>query len=324
MPYNIIAHGRYLVDQDMCATAAVVLEKAVIQYPDDFDAWVLLSNARGGLANFVQASEAADHALELIPDQLHGLCAKARALSGLQHHSQALAITDQIITNSPTLALADAVRGRILGDMGQTGPALQSLDHALSLNPSLLLALVHKNNILVDIGRKQEASTIAQQLVRMYPASLVAQALLSATYAESEDAASAAAQARSIIKQGPGEPLGWMALGDAISASGKSVFEGWHYEFGAWYVVKRLNPNASGLKAVIWKQRVAFLAGGKHPGCIGILVTPLVFPLIYINALLYSFVIARNEQSKNACVYRESGRSFYYPLARDWEVSVAR
>jgi tetratricopeptide (TPR) repeat protein/DNA-binding winged helix-turn-helix (wHTH) protein/TolB-like protein len=152
-------------------SAIASLRTMIAKYPDDIEAYSLLSKVLTGQERWAEASAVIDQGLAIDPDakELHNRASSVLALSG--RPDAAIEAARRFVAVAPREANAQDSLGLRLQSAGRYDEAAEAFDRALRLNPQFDIALFHKGNTYFAEGRYRDAAAAYEAFMRAAPES---------------------------------------------------------------------------------------------------------------------------------------------------------
>ncbi len=119
-------------------------------------------------ANYLEAIEAFNKAVEADPDFTPAYNAKGRALSELTRYGESVEAFDLAIKADPDYAPAYNAKGRVLSELTRYGESVEAFDLAIKADPGYAAAYSGKVDALNALGRYEEAVNLYRDSQEIY------------------------------------------------------------------------------------------------------------------------------------------------------------
>ena len=169
LAYDLYLQGRAALRQRQDASVDL-LTRATEADPEFAPAWAALAIAYQSVPeDNAKASEAADKALALDPDNVDALDAKGSALRDLWHWREAETYYDRALAIDPNSAELLEDYAEFLAYTGRMREALQATSRGMAIDHALLPLVFAHLEALVSNGRAGEAFDLAVETVENHP-----------------------------------------------------------------------------------------------------------------------------------------------------------
>jgi len=167
--YDLYLQGRAALRRREDASVDL-LTRAAEADPEFAPAWAALAIAYQSIPeDNATASEVADRALALDPENVDALDAKGSALRDLRHWREAEALLDRALAIDPNSAELLEDYAEFLAYTGRVREALQATTRGMAIDHSLRPLVFAHVEALLSNGRAREAFDLAVETVEQYP-----------------------------------------------------------------------------------------------------------------------------------------------------------
>ncbi|HTH62503.1 MAG TPA: tetratricopeptide repeat protein [Paraburkholderia sp.] len=180
------------------AGAEKVARDLVERYPSQGECWFALAYVLQHTGSYVESTEAAERATELLPDDLRAQTLFANRLYITRQYQRAEALCRKMLDRFPENAALHRTLGATLQALGRDADGIAEFRHAVELAPNDALEIDALGNALMQHGLYDEAEATFRQSLELAPmqAATHSNLLFCLMHKVDQDAASAFAEFR--------------------------------------------------------------------------------------------------------------------------------
>jgi protein O-GlcNAc transferase len=166
---DLTEQGLTLMHSNRLEEAKALLVHACTDFPQDPQAWHLLSRVHGRMGNFAEAGECCRRVIALQPEHSESHLNLANLLCKEGRYQEAIDEYKAALSYKPDYAAAHCNLGNLLSAIGKHDDALKSYHSAIRIDPQFTAAYYNLGNLQLALREYEQAADNYRHVIRLEP-----------------------------------------------------------------------------------------------------------------------------------------------------------